>query len=219
LKDFIVITKHKVLIATSNPGKFKELKEMLDEQINWVSLKDFPDIVPVEEDGLTFEENARKKALGYAKQTGLWTIADDSGLVIDALGGAPGVKSARFSGYLPRRHEDTKEERKEIDKRNYEKVLQLLKDMPKERKAARFLCCLCLASSEKILIETQGTLEGLIIDKPIGENGFGYDPIFFVPQLNKTVAQLDSEQKNLISHRGRAVEKFKLLFEKLLSSD
>ncbi len=212
MKDCIVITKHKVLIATSNPGKFKELTEMLDEQIGWVSLKDFPDIVPVNEDGRTFEENAHKKALGYAKQTGLWTIADDSGLVIDALDGAPGVNSARFSGA-------TDSDRKIIDRKNYEKILMLLKDVPAEKKTARFICCLCLASPEKILIETQGTLEGLIIGKPIGENGFGYDPIFFVPQLNKTVAQIDSVQKNLISHRGHAVQKFKPLLEKLLSGE
>ena len=185
---------------------------MLDEQIGWVSLKDFSNIVPVKEDGRTFAENARKKALGYAKQTGLWTLADDSGLVIDALGGLPGVNSARFAGAKDA-------DRKIIDRKNYEKILMLLKDVPAEKKTARFVCCLCLASPEKILIETQGTLEGSIIDKPIGENGFGYDPIFFVPGLDKTVAQLGSAQKNLISHRGRAVQQFKPLFEKLMLGD
>lgn len=189
---------------------------MLNEQIHWVNLKDYPNIQPVIEDGLTFKENARKKAIGYAKQTGQWTIADDSGLVIDALNGQPGVQSARFSGFSPRRHEDTKETRKEIDRRNFEKVLKLLKDVPKEKKTARFVCHLCLASPEKILIETEGTLEGLIIDKPIGDNGFGYDPIFFVPRLNKTVAQLLSDEKNAISHRGQAVRKLKPLLHKLL---
>ena len=197
-------------------GKSKELSEMLDEQIHWVNLKDYPNIQPVIEDGRTFAENARKKALGYAKQTGLWTIADDSGLVIDTLNGQPGVQSARFSGFSPQRHEGTKEDKKEMDRRNYEKVLKLLKDVPKENRTARFVCHLCLASPEKVLIETEGTLEGLIIDKPIGENGFGYDPIFFVPKLKKSVAQLTREEKNAISHRGEAIRKLKSLLEELL---
>ena len=109
-------TERTILIATSNAGKSKELSEMLDEQIYWVNLKDYPEIQPVIEDGRTFVENARKKAIGYAKQTGLWTIADDSGLVIDALDGQPGVQSARFSG-------SRDSDRKIVDKKNYEKVL------------------------------------------------------------------------------------------------
>jgi XTP/dITP diphosphohydrolase len=192
---------------------------MLDEGVRWVSLRDFPNITSVEEDGETFAENARKKAIGYAKQTGLLTLADDSGLVVDALGGEPGVRSARFAESSPQRHEDTKKTRKEIDRRNFEKVLKLLKDVPKEKSTARFVCHLCLASPEKILIETEGKLEGLIIDKPTGENGFGYDPIFFVPGLNKTVAQLQDSQKNAISHRGQAVRKLKPLLQKLLRQD
>jgi XTP/dITP diphosphohydrolase len=214
--------KHRVLIATSNKGKFAELKAMLDEEVGWVSLRDFQNIEPVIEDGKTFAENARKKALLYAKQTGLWTIADDSGLVIDALGGQPGVKSARFAG-------SKDADRKIVDKKNYQKVLKLLKDVPAENgstsspsrakprgRTARFVCCLCLASSEKILIETEGKLEGVIAEKPTGENGFGYDPIFFVPHLNKTVAQLSADEKNAISHRGQAVRKLKPLLWKLL---
>jgi XTP/dITP diphosphohydrolase len=211
-----MVLKQTILIATTNAGKFVELSAMLDEEIGWVSLRSFPNTKPVEEDGETFTENARKKALGYAKQTGLWTLADDSGLVVDALGGEPGVRSARFAEFLPPRHQDTKKNRKEIDRRNFEKVLKLLKDVPKEKKTARFVCCLCLASSEKILIETEGVLEGFIIEQPIGENGFGYDPIFFVPGLNKTVAQLPDDEKNAISHRGQAVRKLKPLIKKLL---
>jgi XTP/dITP diphosphohydrolase len=209
--------KKTILIATSNAGKFTELSAMLDESISWVSLRDFDKITPVVEDGKTFAENARKKALSYAKQTGLWTLADDSGLVIDALGGAPGVNSARFSGSKDK-------DRKIIDRKNYQKVLSLLKDIPPEKRTARFVCCLCLASPEFIegsspentLIETQGTLEGLIIDQPVGENGFGYDPVFFLPPLNKTVAQLSDDEKNAISHRGQAVRKLKPLLDKLL---
>ncbi len=177
---------------------------MLDADVQWLDLSDFPDIAEIKEDGTTFAENARKKATGYAKAAGLWTIADDSGLVIDALGGAPGIKSARFSG-------NKEADRTLLDHKNMAKVLKLLEDVPKEKRTARFVCCLCLASPEKILIETEGTLEGLIADRPIGENGFGYDPIFFVPHLNKTVAQLTAEEKNAISHRGNAVRKLKPL--------
>jgi XTP/dITP diphosphohydrolase len=202
----------KILVATTNQGKFAELSAMLDEDIGWVSLRDFQNIEPVIENGKTFVENARKKALGYAKQTGLWTIADDSGLVIDALGGEPGVKSARFAGCK-------NADRKIVDKKNCQKVLKLLKDVPAEKRTARFVCSLCLASPEKILIETEGVLEGFIIEQPAGENGFGYDPIFFVPHLNKTVAQLSADQKNAISHRGQAVRRLKPLLRKLLRQD
>jgi XTP/dITP diphosphohydrolase len=199
----------KILVASTNPGKLKELREMLGGDIEWVGLSDFPRIGEIEEDGHTFAENARKKATGYAKATGLWTLADDSGLVIDALGGQPGVKSARFSG-------DKDKNRGLLDHKNMAKVLELLKGVPKVKRAARFMCCLCLASPEKVLIETNGKLEGVITESQAGENGFGYDPIFFVPQLNKTVAQMTSEEKNAISHRGTAIRKLKPNLEKLL---
>jgi len=169
------------------------------------------------EDGTSFAENARKKATGYAKATGLWTIADDSGLVIDALGGAPGVRSARFSG-------EKDKDRKLLDHKNMEKVLKLLAGVPQKKRTARFVCALCLAcpepvegaSPERILIETEGKLEGLIAERESGENGFGYDPIFFVPRLNKTVAQLTRNEKNAISHRGNAIRKLKPLLDELL---
>jgi len=199
----------KILIATTNLGKFAEISAMLGADVQWVSLKDFPDITEIKEDGVTFAENARKKAVGYAKQTGLWTLADDSGLMIDALGGQPGVKSARFSGAKDKN-------RKLLDHKNMAKVLKLLRDVPKEKRTARFVCCLCLASPEKVLIETEGVLEGFIAEKEIGENGFGYDPIFFVPRLNKTVAQLSAEEKNAISHRGNAIRKLKSLLSNIL---
>jgi len=202
---------HKILVATTNPGKIAELRAMLDADVQWLDLSDFPNIAEIKEDGLTFAENARKKAIGYAKATGLWTIADDSGLVIDALGGEPGVKSARFSGEKSINDDGTL-----IDHRNIAKVLELLEDVPEEKRTARFFCCLCLASPEQILIETEGTLEGLITNKEIGKNGFGYDPIFFVPHLNKTVAQLTAEEKNAISHRGNAIRKLKPLLEDIL---
>ena len=212
----------KILVATTNPGKIAELRAMLDLDVEWVGLSNFPNINEVKEDGETFAENARKKAVGYAKKTGLWTIADDSGLVIDALGGEPGVKSARFSGAKDK-------DRKLLDHKNMAKVLKLLEGTPRENgstsspsraksreRTARFVCCLCLASPEKILIETEGKLEGVIAKKEMGANGFGYDPIFFVPKLNKTVAQLTREEKNAISHRGNAIRKLKPLLAKLI---
>ncbi len=201
--------KQQVVVATTNPGKFAELKSMLGADIEWLSLSDFDNIIEIKEDGRTFAENACKKALLYAKQTKLWTIADDSGLVVDALGGQPGVKSARFSG-------EKEKNRQLLDHKNMAKVLHLLEGVPKEKRTARFVCCLYLASPEKILIETEGMLEGFIAQQEKGENGFGYDPIFFVPELSKTVAQLTAEQKNAISHRGNAIRKFKPLFDNLL---
>ena len=192
--------KRRILIATTNPGKIAELKAMLNVEVKLVGLSEFAGMGEVQEDGSTFAENARKKALGYAKATGLWTIADDSGLVIDALGGQPGVKSSRFSG-------ERESNGKLLDHKNMAKVLRLLQAVPKEKRTARFVCCLCLASPGKILIETQGILEGLIAYEEIGQNGFGYDPIFFVPSLNKTVGQMSSEEKNAISHRSQAIRK------------
>ncbi|MCJ7728909.1 MAG: XTP/dITP diphosphatase [Sedimentisphaerales bacterium] len=204
-----MVIHRRILVASTNPGKLREIRQMLGGEIEWVGLENFPGIPEIEEDGKTFAENARKKATGYAKATGLWTLADDSGLVIDALGGQPGVKSARFAGA-------TDKDRKVIDRKNFGKVLKLLKDVPKKKRSARFVCCLCLASPQGVLAETDGKLEGVIGERPVGENGFGYDPIFFVPKLNKTVAQLTGEEKNAISHRGNAIRKLKPLLKKLL---
>ena len=203
-----------ILVATTNPGKVRELRALLGDDVEWKSLADFPGIGEVKEDGATFAENARKKALGYAKATGLWTLADDSGLVVDALGGAPGVNSARFSGA---RAEGA--DRKVVDQRNMEKLLSLLQGVPREKRTARFVCCLCLASPEKVLLETQGTLEGVITEEPAGTGGFGYDPVVLVPHLGKTVAELGEEEKNAISHRGNAMRKLKPLLHELLKSE
>lgn len=203
--------KTKILVATTNPGKIAELRAMLGTDLQWLSLADFDEIPEIVEDGATFAENARKKALGYAGATGVWTIADDSGLVVDALDGAPGVRSARFSGNKQDDVDTTL-----VDHLNIVKVLELLKGVPQEQRKARFVCRLCLASPEKVLLETEGTLEGLITDEEIGDQGFGYDPIFFVPHLNKTVAQLTREEKNAISHRGNAIRKLKPLLHELL---
>jgi XTP/dITP diphosphohydrolase len=201
--------KRKILVASTNPGKLAELRAMLDADVEWVSLSDFEALEEVVEDGVTFGENARKKALGYAKMAGLWTIADDSGLEVDMLDGAPGVKSARFSG-------EKGKDRGLLDYRNMAKVLELLEGIKGRDRRCRFVCRLALASPDKILLETEGVLEGFIAEQQQGENGFGYDPIFFLPRLNKTVAQLTAEQKNAISHRGNAIRRLKPLLEKLL---
>ncbi len=200
-----------ILVATTNPGKIAEMRAMLGGDVRWLSLADVEEIAAITEDGSTFAENARKKALGYAKAAGVWTIADDSGLVVDALDGAPGVKSARFSG-----EKSQLSDRTVIDHRNIAKVLELLQGISDEQRTARFVCCLCLASPKRVLIETEGTLEGLITSGEIGKNGFGYDPIFLVPHLNKTVAQLTGEQKNAISHRGNAIRQLRPLLDELL---
>ena len=199
----------KILVATTNPGKMKELSAMLNADVEWLSLADFPNIIEVEEDGKTFAENARKKALGYAKQTGLWTIADDSGLMVDALDGAPGVNSARFSGAK-------ENNRALLDHKNMAKLLGLLENVPDENRTARFVCSICLAIPGKVLIETQGFLEGVIGRTEKGSNGFGYDPLFVVPASSKTVAQLSNEEKNLISHRANAIRNFNSLFTQFL---
>jgi len=200
-----------ILVATTNPGKVRELRAMLGDQVQWKSLADFPGVEEVTEDGVTFAQNARKKATGYAQATGLWTLADDSGLVVDALDGAPGVNSARFSGDKAKGLD-----RKVVDRRNWEKLLALLEGVPREKRTARFVCCLCLASPREVLLETAGSVEGLIATEPAGEGGFGYDPVFFVPSLGRTVAQLGDEEKNAVSHRGNAMRKFKPLLCELL---
>lgn len=201
----------KILVATSNAGKKAELEALLEADVEWLSLADLESYTEVVEDGSTFEENAQKKALGYAKQSGLITIADDSGLEIDALDGEPGVHSARFSGV----HKDHSS-KDLIDHENIAKVLRLLEGVPVEKRTARFKCCLCVADPEKILIQTEGTLEGTISTEKRGEHGFGYDPVFYVPEKDKTTAEMTKDEKNALSHRGQAVSKLKPLLQDLL---
>ena len=202
---------HKIVVASTNPGKLAELRAMLDLDIEWLGLGDFGVIPEVVEDGATFAENARKKALGYAEATGLWTIADDSGLEIDALGGQPGVKSARFSG-----EKIEGDQRELLDHHNIAKVLELMKDISQEQRTARFICSLCLAMPGRVLAEVEGRFEGVISEKEIGDGGFGYDPIFFIPQMGKTAGQLSAETKNAISHRGQAIKKLQPILEELI---
>jgi len=201
----------KILIATKNPGKIAELKALLDidQDIQWLGLDDFDEIEEVIEDRETFAENSRKKAIEYAKAARCWVIADDSGLVIDALDGRPGVKSARFTA-------EKQTDRTLLDHKNMAKVLQLMEGIENQKRTARFVCHIALASPDKILAQAYGTLEGLIATEQIGENGFGYDPIFYLPELKKTVAQLNKQQKNAISHRGKAIKKLKPLLLNIL---
>jgi XTP/dITP diphosphohydrolase len=166
-----------------------------------LSLNDIQLDMDVEETGTTFRENAELKARAYAQASGLLSLADDSGLEIDALDGAPGVYSARFAGV-----DATYEERFDI-------LLTQLRDVPVERRTARFRCVISLAEPSGYLRSVDGTIEGVIADAPRGKNGFGYDPIFLVPALGKTTAEITAEQKNKISHRGRAAQLARELLE------
>ncbi len=183
-----------VLVATHNAGKLREIREMIvGVPINWHSLDAFPNVPPAEETGDTFAANARLKALYYAAATGMYTLADDSGLEVDALDGAPGVHSARYAG-TPK-----------DDAANNRKLVAALGDVPPERRTARFRCAMAFAHQGRVLIETDGTVEGRIIDVPRGSNGFGYDPHFLVCDLERTAAELPPAEKNARSHRGRAL--------------
>jgi len=188
-----------LLVGTTNSGKLAEIQEVLKnlpvEPIALSSLQKWPDVL---EAGKTFEENAVKKARTFADFSGCVTLADDSGLVVDALDGAPGVHSARYSG------ENTN------DARNNEKLLRALADLPQEKRSARFVCvlALCLPASSggnKWIFREE--CEGLIALSPRGESGFGYDPLFFYPPLGRTFAELDREAKCRVSHRGKALRK------------
>lgn len=186
----------KIILATQNKGKIRELQELLvDENIEVLSLLDIKDWEDVEENGETFAENAALKANAAVKKTGLTALADDSGLEVDALDGAPGVYSARFAG-----------EPKD-DERNNDKLLQLLESVPDDRRQARFRCALVVATPEGEEFLTEGTVEGQIMRERRGSDGFGYDPLFFVPEYARTMAELSLAEKNKLSHRAQAFRK------------
>ncbi len=186
----------KILLATQNQGKVRELQELLaDEEIEVVSLQDLPDWEEVEENGETFAENAALKARAAVQRTGLIALADDSGLEVDALNGAPGVFSARFAG-----------EPKD-DERNNDKLLDLLETIPDDKRTARFRCALVIAAPEGKEYLTEGTVEGKILRQRRGTDGFGYDPLFLVPELGRTLAEISLTEKNDLSHRARAFRK------------
>ncbi len=191
----------KILIATSNPGKLRDFAgAALRHGVEVAGVPGFSSLPSVVEDGLTFEANARKKAEAYSQHVpGETVVADDSGLEIDALHGAPGVHSARYAADQPE-----KADRNTDDDANNARVLRELKDVPPAQRTGRFVCVLAAARDGKVLAAFRGVAEGIILDKPRGESGFGYDPLFYFPQIKKTFAELSAEEKSKYSHRGAA---------------
>jgi len=199
-----------VLLATRNPGKLREVREIAAATrrggLVWHALHEFAGLPDADESGATFAENARLKALHYGRLTGLPTLADDSGLEVDALHGAPGVHSARFAG-TPR-----------DDAANNRKLIGLLTDVPLARRTARFRCAMAFVRDGQVVLESEGTFDGLISDEARGSNGFGYDPHFLVPDLGLTAAELPSAEKNARSHRGQALRSMLTQLEALYRS-
>jgi XTP/dITP diphosphohydrolase len=197
------LTERRLLLATGNPGKVREIRRAIaglayrGEPLAVVGL---PDVLPGlkhAERGRTFEENARSKGLFYSRRWPGPALAEDSGLVIDALDGAPGVRSARFSAPRP------------SDEKNIRKVVRLLEGRPATARKARFVCVMVLAERGRIVAEFRGQVRGRIAQSPRGESGFGYDPIFYYPPLRRTFAELSPGIKNKVSHRGRALAKLR----------
>ena len=192
-----------LVIATGNPGKTAEIRDLLkDFPINIKNLDDFGPIPPVVEDGDTFEENAYKKASFVSKILGYPALADDSGLVVDALDGAPGVYSARYAG------------ENATDVQRYTKLLEEMKG--RANRKAVFECVISLAVPTGAALTYEGRCEGLIAEEPAGDGGFGYDPVFYYPPLKKTFGELSREEKSRVSHRGKALGELKVEFDKVL---
>ncbi|MFA5322852.1 MAG: XTP/dITP diphosphatase [Smithella sp.] len=188
----------KIVFASGNEGKVKEIKEMLEGMgIDLISLKDYSGVPEIVEDGNTFLKNALKKAKIISAFTNETVLADDSGLMVDALGGEPGIYSARYAG------------EKATDDDNINLLLSRLKNIPQDKRTAFFCCALVLYRTNGSYDCFESKWHGLIIDERRGDNGFGYDPVFFVPELQKTAAQLPPEIKNKVSHRGQAFAKLK----------
>jgi XTP/dITP diphosphohydrolase len=198
-----------LLIATGNTGKAAEIRVLLGNlPISLRTLIDFPNVRPVVESGNTYEENAVLKARSYARQTALFALADDSGLEVEALGGAPGVISARYAGQGA------------SDNDRVAFLLRELANAPSANRSARFVCVIALADSTSAIVDVEsGVCEGQIIDEPRGANGFGYDPIFIPEGFDKTFAELPNKIKNDISHRGRALQAVHAFLERLLGRE
>lgn len=193
-----MVKLEKLVIATANPGKAREIRTLLSGL--GVTVLTLADIGPVEmppEQGSTFRENAEAKARFVSARSGLAALADDSGLEVDYLGGAPGIYSARYAGDGA------------TDEENYRKLLAGMEGAGPGSRSARFRCVVALALPDGTVVDFDGSLEGVITGAPRGEGGFGYDPVFFIPQEGKTAAELTPEEKNSISHRGKALEMFK----------
>ncbi len=194
-----------LVLATNNSGKIKEIRDLLlDYPLKILSLDSFSEIGKAEETGETFEENALIKARYIGNKTGKLALADDSGLEVDALNGAPGVYSARFAGSGA------------TDWQNNQKLLAQLSGMPYSKRTARFKCVIALYHFERGLWLFKGVCEGMILDEPRGKEGFGYDPLFYYPPFKTTFAELNRAQKNAVSHRGQALFKLQQNFDKIL---
>jgi XTP/dITP diphosphohydrolase len=195
----------RVLIATSNPGKLRDFAGAASAYgIEIASLSDFSSLSAVVEDGLTFEDNARKKAEQYSQYApGEIVLADDSGLEVDALGGAPGVHSARYAADAPQLVENNTD-----DQANNARLIRELRGIPPEKRTGRFVCVIAVARDGQTLAAFHSTAEGIILDTPRGSNGFGYDPLFYFPPIQKAFAELTPEEKAQFSHRGAAFRKF-----------
>jgi XTP/dITP diphosphohydrolase len=194
-----------IIIATKNTGKAKEFEQLFFAKgFKVLTLLDFPELLEVEETGTTFEENAILKAQAISEKLGKMVIADDSGLVVDALGGKPGIFSARYAGEAKN------------DEANIDKVLAELSAVPDSERTARFYCALAIAIPNQKPVTVFGTCEGMILHERRGTNGFGYDPIFYSLEKNKSMAELSASEKNLISHRAKALIKLDEQFDSLL---
>jgi XTP/dITP diphosphohydrolase len=201
-----------ILIATGNPDKAREIEQILGVADNgtplpvrWRRLTEFDPVEEPIEDGATFQANAELKARYYAGKIGLWTLADDSGLQVDALGGAPGVRSARYAG----------EQANYAD--NNALLVAQLSGVEDQKRTARYRCVAVLSDGPRILASAEGSVEGRIIDSPRGRGGFGYDPHFYVDDLGMTMAEMTADQKHAISHRGRAVRTLRAELARLLA--
>jgi XTP/dITP diphosphohydrolase len=199
----------RILIATSNAGKLRDFAGAAARHgVEISGVPGFASLPPVVEDGDTFEANARKKAEEYSVQVpGEIVVADDSGLEVDALNGAPGVHSARYAAPELLGSEPHAAGANTDDDANNARVLRELKNVPAPKRTARFMCVLAAARDGKTLATFRGSAEGTILDVPRGSNGFGYDPLFYFPQIQKTFAELSAEEKSLYSHRGAAFRK------------
>ena len=199
-----------VLVATSNRGKLRDFAGAAAAHgIVIAGIPNFSSLPAVVEDGATFEENARKKAEEYSRAVpGELVLADDSGLEVEALGGAPGVHSARYAAPDLQNKEAHAADSNTEDAANNARVLRELAGLPADRRRARFVCVLAAARDGRTLAIFRGTAEGIILSEPHGENGFGYDPLFYVPPIGKTFAELSAEEKSRFSHRGAAFRAF-----------
>ena len=195
----------RVLIATSNPGKLRDFAGAASSRdIEIETIPNFSSIPTVVEDGLTFEDNARKKAEGYSRYApGEIVLADDSGLEVDALGGAPGVHSARYAADQPHLVGNNTD-----DQANNARLIRELRKIPPEKRTGRFVCVIAAARDGDTLAVFRGQAEGMLLDVPRGSNGFGYDPLFYFPAIQKTFAELTPEEKAQYSHRGKAFREF-----------